>query len=255
MIRDSKSRWLRRLLVLGSCLAGAGTSAYFLYVDLTGNALQDNGQTIAQVTRRVSKVRKKAKASFLWQSVKEGSELQRKDSLQVGEASAATVRLNDDTLLEVGEHSLVIIDDVPPLEMKFVKGNFVVRGKTQDFRIKAEVNKAPVIEKIPVRLLSPAPLENLFVRADTETDVIFEWLELGSTTSKLNPKLQISNNRRFTANSTQTLSPKEGQSLYRSRLAPGRYFWRLSSPRLEAPEIREFRIQSARGLTDACLPF
>ncbi|MCB0417127.1 MAG: hypothetical protein H6617_05550 [Bdellovibrionaceae bacterium] len=229
-------------------MAGAATSGYFLYVDLTGNALHSPEQGVAQVTRRVSKVRKKAKASFLWQSVNEGSQLQKRDSLQVGEASSATIKLKDDTLLEVGEHSLVIIDDVPPLEMKFVKGTFVVRGKKQDFRINAEENKAPVIEKIPVRLLSPSSFQNLYVQSDSKTEVMFEWLELGEEAAALQPQLQVSRSRKFKDNSTQVFSPEKGQSMFRVALAPGNYYWRLMSPRLQSPEVREFHIQNARGL-------
>ncbi|MCB0405183.1 MAG: hypothetical protein KDD51_10390 [Bdellovibrionales bacterium] len=247
MIPNSQSRFWRRLLVLGTCVAGAGASGYFLYVDLTGNALHEQESAIARVTRRISKVRKKAKASFLWQSVNEGTGLQRKDSLQVGEASAATVKLKNDTLLEIGEHSLVIIDDVPPLEMQFVKGSFLVRGQKEDFRIHAEENKAPVIEKIPVRLLSPASYQDIFVQSG-EANVVFEWLELGTGDSALQPQLQVSRTDRFNANSTQTFSLQKEQSLYRAKLRPGRYFWRLVSPRLQNPEVREFKIQTARSL-------
>ncbi len=237
----------RTLILAVVCFGGAFISGYLLYLDLedVGSAA-GTGKILAHVEQAVSSVKRRSASSFLWSNVEPGTALFRKDSVQVGVASQAIIRLKDDSLLEIGERSLVIIEDVPPLEMKFLKGNFIVRGREQDYRIAVEENQAPVIEPIPIRLLSPSPNETFYLVDKGQQLINFRWSPLDNANKggrNIAPVLEISSSNKFIKRQTQTVPLDNNRNqAFSMPFAEGDYFWRVRAENLTVFETRSFSV-------------
>lgn len=237
---------LKTLLVTGGCLLGASYGSYLLYEDLNLSGARGQGSPLARIERKESKVRRKLPSSYVWRQVTQEEELFRKDSLQTGPASAATVKFNDGSVLEVGEESLVVIDDIKELSLNFVRGSAIVRNATGDARITAGKDGKAKLEELPVQLLSPANLSTVFVAEAAQKSVTFSWR---ARTERVNrATVQISRDRAFRGQGVQSLPAKEGVSELSVALKPGRYFWRVATEGAGAPVVRELRISPVTAL-------
>ncbi len=231
------------------CIAGSASGAYLLYTDLNARGGAGIGKPMAVVERRESKVRRKAGSSYAWANVDVKEDLYRKDSLQTGPGSAATVKFNDGSLLEIGENSLVVIDDIQNIQLNFKRGSLIVRRKDGgDSKITIDKDGKAKVEELPIRLISPEPLTNYWVPEKGQKPVRFAWEPRGQNQPE-SYTFQISADKTFRADRTRTVqvadpSVKETQL----QLAPGKYYWRVAGKGAQPSEARQIMVSQAIAL-------
>lgn len=253
-----KSKWarLKTAIVALGCLSGASAGSYILYLDFNRVGGAGQGAPMAKVERREAKVRRKPSSSYVWSNVEPNQDLYRKDSIQTGPGSAAAIRLSDGSILELGEESLVVIDDIQNLSLNFVRGSMVVRSKKGDSRVTVGKDGKAKVEELPVRLIKPEPLSEYFTPANSTKAVTFRWEAMSNKAPDPNQPapegstIQISSDKLFRSERTKTQAvPGSSNWQLSAQFPPGRYFWRVIGKNKEPlTEARQFRILSAGTL-------
>ena len=243
----SKRYTLRTFLVATLCLSGAGAGAYFLYRDLMQGESAFKGTPIANLERRAAKVRRKPASSYVWQHIDENSPIYLKESIQTGPESAAIVRLENGTVLELGENSLVVIDRTAELSLNYLKGSIVLRDDSGDKQITADASGKAKVRELAIRLLKPEMLSEYFVDGNTETSLEFSWESRAATPVFV----EISPDRAFRRPRVRRLKPDAGAAgnlALAKGLPTGTYFWRVKTETGDASQIRSFKISSVDSL-------
>jgi hypothetical protein len=197
------------------------------------------------VERREVSVRRKASGSYLWTNVGLLEDLYRRDTIQTNADSNALIRFNDNTLLEVGENSLVVIDDVKDIQLGVMRGSLVLRTVAgADRKIVVDAEGKARVEEIKLKLSKPEPLAHL-VSTTPSREVEFAWKNLAK---EPHFRLEISSERSFSPARTRTIESDEPSA--KLAFAPGRYFWRVSGGNVSS-EARQFRIAQVAPLSPA----
>ena len=247
-------RFSWRMLLLGViCLSGAAGSVYLLYSDLMAEGKAGAGVPVAVVEHCEEDVWRKPGSSYLWSHVSDQSPLYRRDSVRAGTAGEATIRLKDGSLLQLGENSLVVMEDSAELSLEFIQGSFLWHRGDRDSAITIDASGNAVVRDYPVQLLTPDPFSRLFVGlAEGRHDVHFTWK--ASTSSKesapLLPaevSLEISHDPRFDPASTKKFPGlRLSEATFSTFLAPGLYFWRIAASGNQQSkalsEVRQLRV-------------
>src|SRR5688572_15295822 len=118
------TKW-KTWLIAFFCLSGISVSSYYLQRDFS-SLEADRGAEYGTVTACDSDARRRHSDSYLWSRLSQGQPVFRRDSIRVGPQGFANVELKDGTKIELGENSLVIIDDPKTLALRFVRGSFIV---------------------------------------------------------------------------------------------------------------------------------
>ncbi len=241
-----RPRW-RPLIVLSLCITGALTGSLLLYWDFSRANLSGEGPRVAVLESLSRGVRRKARTSFLWGKTESGAPLFRRDAIRVGPEGSASIRLSDGSLLEVGENSLVVIEDVSQLPLSFLQGSFVVRKSTGDTLVSVDTSGKAKTEVVPVRLLKPAAQAFLFTAENQLKSIEMEW-EGGKGNAIPWDRVQVSTLKDFPKRATQEF--KLNPSLARTSVAlgAGNYFWRILSGEKPVTETRRLRVVTARPL-------
>jgi hypothetical protein len=250
-----KRHGLKSALIFSLCSLVAAAGSYALYLDFERSAGEGLGASMAKIERNEYKVRRKPSKSFAWSATHSDEKLYRKDSVQTGAGSGASIRFLDGSLLELGENSLVVIDDVEKLSLEYIKGSVVLHTAEGDKHVAVgEDGKAKFVE-LPFRVLKPEPLARYYVAAQDEKTVHFSWK--ARKTQKDAPAgallVEISSDRKFVASETKTLPvPQQedspGATDFDTHLGEGSYYWRLTSDGKPLSEVGQFRIVSAKPL-------
>jgi hypothetical protein len=241
-----RPRWQLVPLVLGCC-AAAFWGSWLLWKDLHSDGGAVAGPSVASVERLSHGVRRKPRGSFLWNPLSESAELYEKDTVQAGPNSAATLRLKDGTLLEMGENSLVQLEDVSQLSLGFLQGSFIIRKHSEDLAIEVDSKGGIKSQKLPLRLLAPAPRDTRVVGSPRENAVTFEWKLLEKLPGTA-LRLEIATSTDFLKKSTQTFPVKEGMSAMILPLPTGDFFWRIKADSKSASESRRLELRLAPTL-------
>ena len=240
-------RWegLRTGFVSMVCLFGASLGGYRLYLDLNESGQVGHGEPVGKVERREAAVRRKLGSSYVWTKVLPNEELYLKDSIQTGPASAASIRLNDGSVLDIGESSLVVMDDTQNIALGFVRGSAVVHKADGDAKISVGKDGKAKVEELQVRLIKPESLTRFFVTGNQEVakrSILFSW-DARSNGQSANFQVQVSKDRSFSEEFTQSRSPAEPNAKQVSvELGSGNYFWRVLSGGAPQTETRQFRV-------------
>lgn len=215
---------IKKLSVIGLCSLGASFSFFLLYKDIFQSGAVGTGKRMAQVEQLGSQVKRKASQSFLWSRVQKKDSLYEKESVQTGHDSYVSLKMKDGTTLEIGEDSLVILEDVKSVDLNFLSGNFILREKDQDLKI--QVSKGTKkIEKLPIRLLAPMPNSEFYSFPKQSIEIEFSFEK--NTASQKNMVLEVSEVKSFPEKNTKTYQI-QGQSV-RTKLSKGNYYWRMRS--------------------------
>ena len=246
---DSEKRFsFKTLLVTIACIIGAGTGTFLLYQDLNAGGAGGRGTPMATLEKREAKVRRKPAASFVWQSAQVNETLYRKESIQTGEHSAAVLKLNNGSQLDIGENSLIILDNVSDLSLNFLQGSVTVQDSSgQNRRITIDKDGKKHIENLPYRLIAPEALAHFFVTPKTEKSVEFSW-SAKAPDPAAKPLLQISTDKNFKSDATQTLEITEPSGKLTAKLKPGLYFWRISDRAAVVSDVQRFALLPALPL-------
>lgn len=235
------------LLTSALCLIGAAIASYFLYQDYTSLGRDGAGEAVARVTHRESRVRRKPMGAYVWSNIEESQNLFRKDSIQTGAESAVALQLRDGTTLELGEQSLLVLEDNQDLSLQFVRGTAILHGADGDSKISVGKDGKTKVEKLPVKLIVPASFAEVFSKEGTPLPVAFKW-EITPTTNAADTKelrLEISSGESFRKSTTQSFSV---QNEFTTALKPGRYVWRITQRGEVLAPPRSLRIFVANAL-------
>jgi hypothetical protein len=243
------------LIVTFICLTGASAGGVLLYRDINEIGSKGTGKPLGTVEKRESKVRRKAGASYIWTNVNVNEELFLKDSIQTGPGSAAAVRLPDGSVLDVGEDSLVVMDDTANLSLNFLRGSVVVHNADGDKKISVDRDGKTQVEELSVKLISPPSLAHYFVLGKDLKSLRFEW-QLRSKTLVDSFTFQLSRDKFFSAPNTEsinTILEKNGGGDNRNQnvsttLRAGKYYWRVMSQNRVITEVRQLSVLRAAPL-------
>lgn len=254
----SSLRDWKLLLVAALCVSGSATGGFLLYQDLTSRGGAGVGAPMARIERLEAQVRRKPASTYVWSSVGANDELWRKDAIQTGPSSGAVIQFKDGSSLEVGESSLVMIEDITDLALSFRSGSIIVRKKDgTDSRITVGKDGKMKTEVLPVRLLAPQPLSQYFVKSRSGPKALkFSWelrgplagSEGAAKGDESGIRLQISPDRSFRSERVQTIRLAADASEAEAPLEPGIWFWRVVRGKASASEPRQLRIVAATPL-------
>jgi len=247
-----KRRHIKSALIFALCTITAATASHALYVDFNQSAGDGLGPSMATIERSESKVRRKPSTSFAWSAVRSEEKLYRKDSVQTSAASGASIRFLDGTLLELGENSLVVIDEIQKLSLDYIKGSVILHTAEGDKQVSVGTDgKAKLIE-LPIRLLKPEPLARYYTAAQDAKPVHFSWKLRKNQTEPLpdSVELEISPDRQFAAAKIRSLPIQDMSQTTESDvpLPEGAYYWRLAAEGRALTEMGQFRVVSAKPL-------
>lgn len=243
---DKRINWKTRTVVF-LCLLGAFLGAYFLYLDLNEIGMRGTGKPLGTVERRDSTVRRKAGKSYVWTNVQPNESLFLKDSIQTGRGSAASVRLNNGNILDVGEDSLVVMDDTTNLSLNFLRGSAVVHKADGDAKITVGKDGKSTVEELSAKLLNPGPLARYFI-SDKQKEIFFGW-ELRSKAPADSITVQVSTDKRFAPQVTQNLTTTDSKVReLKHNLGPGKYYWRVLSKDKVLTETRQLQVMRVAPL-------
>lgn len=252
MVRPRSSKLdLKAVLVTLLCFGGAGAGGYYLYLDYNQSAGEGLGPSMAKVERREAKVRRKSSRSYAWSNAQQDEKLYRKDSVQTSIGSAAAIRFNDGTLLELGENSLVVIDDIQNLSLDFLKGAVVLHTAEGDKRVTVGKDGKARFEELPIRLLKPEPLARFFTQASVSKPIHFAWKPRPGQEAAVPAGLvmQVSPDRAFRGTRVRTVAIQNPRTLEGElALGEGGYFWRLVAGEKALTDVGQFRVVSATPL-------
>jgi len=242
-----KRGWTGMLLVTVLCLAGAAGTGYLLYCDLFRISLDGKGKTMAVVETQNSLVKRRAAASYLWNRTQTGQNIFQRDSVLVGPESSATLKLQNGAVLEIGENSLIRLDDLQKLNQNFMRGAFVVRSETGDQKITVDKSGKIKREKVLVRLLTPASQAKVYSLPGQIGKVTFRWKPFKSEATQLS--LQVSPEEAFPALRTQSFALVDTSVTEKTVPLPaGKYYWRLTGPEAPVTEARPLRVAEAEPM-------
>lgn len=242
---------LKTALVSAICVVGAAYSSYLLFLDLNSTGGRGVGKPLARLEFRENKVKRKTASSFVWTNVQDQEVLYRKDTVQTGNASSAKIRMNDGTVLEVGENSLVVIDDTKSLALNFLKGTVILHDAIGDRKISSDGKGVTKIEEFAFRLVKPESLKRFYVLEKAVRPIKFSWQPRPGSDAQVSSqelKLEISPSKTFQAGSTQVIKINASTSEFNSNLSPGRYYWKLSNNERALTEISRFEVISLSPL-------
>jgi hypothetical protein len=239
-------------LVALLCFMLSGISGYYLYKDMFLGGSEGLGEVYATVEKKLAKVKRKHAKSFSWNTIQSDEKLYKKDSVQTGDNSAATIKLKDGTVLELSENSLVVIDDIQNLTLNPIRGSLVLKTQSGDAQIKVGKDGKVLLEEFPIKLLTPEPLATQFTIQNTVRKINFTWQVVDS--SKISNQndsfiIEISSDKSF----TQLVASQNLQDLLKGKhqleLKSGKYFWRIKNREKPISSVSQFEVVSSFALT------
>ncbi len=200
---------------------------------------------MATVVRSDENVRRRASSSFLWTGLKSGDTLYRKDSVRIGAGGSAELRFSDGSILELGEDSLVIVDSLKLLALKFVRGSFILRSSEGDKEISVASSGEVVTKPLSIRLLEPAAARR-FYSVGEKAGIDFKW---ETKTGAPGTVIEISSAKKFAKATTRVFPIPDGTSgEMKISLPPGAWRWRIGASESSLTETRSFRIDAVARL-------
>jgi hypothetical protein len=236
------SERIKTAIVTVLCLTGAAIGSILLYRDRSAAGRAGEGPALAMIERREASVRRKPARSYLWTNAVVLEDLYRRDAIQTNAESSVLIRFADNTLLEVGENSLVVIDKLKDIDLGVMRGSLVLReANGEDKQIVIDSQGKAKVERIKLKLEKPEPLARLLATIAAR-EVEFSWKNPGKGPFHF----EISTDRAFPPTRTRALDPADPAA--KLILAPGRYFWRVSAQGASS-ETRQFRVAQVFPLT------
>lgn len=241
---DRKKFDKKLLLIFVLCLLGTGSGSYLLYKDLYFNSVKGVGKSLATLSKKESTVRRKPSNSFVWGNIQSQDDIYKKDSIQTGANSSAQILLKNNTLIELSENSLVVIDDSTDLSLNFLKGSVILKSDSGDKKITVDKTGKQNVQILSAKLKYPENFNNFYTMEKSLT-VDFSWDIQNSTTNDKKINIQIAKDTKFT-NIIKTESLE--QNTFKQVLLPGKYFWRITQNNQTLSSVSSFNVYSLNNL-------
>ena len=121
-------------------IAGIGYAGYLLFKDYHPNQtnIEDatTRETVGYIVSADNNVKRQFGDDVLWGGVDPNNPVYNKDSIRTGKDSQATIKLNDGTVVELGENSLIVLDKSPEtLNINFKAGDIAATNSGSDLQI------------------------------------------------------------------------------------------------------------------------
>jgi hypothetical protein len=239
-VRSQFAHRVTQVMLILSCLGLGVGSAVLLLQDLSDVAGVRGGKRLGEVGQSLGAVRQRTPTSLLWRFLASGQGLYLRDTIQVGPESFASLKLDNGSTLEIGENSLVVLEEVTGLDFQILRGSLVVRSADGDQSVEAQGKNPPKIQKFPFQLVRPGAFQKIYVGSGTTslTSIQFQWKGLGANQSVV----EISRSKKFdevvasahvrTADSEEIKIPAE----------TGTYYWRIASEGVGFSTTRAFEV-------------
>ena len=244
---QSRPPWTsRKVAIILACLAVASAGLRILYEDIYLSRSHGTGQSFAVLTKTESFVKRKASDSFIWSFTNQGDTVFKKDSIQTGMKSSASLTLLDGRSLELGENSLLVLNYFSDLSLNYLNGTAVIQDQSGTKQLSVDANGKKEIKELLVNLQKPGPSERFFATDQKPVSVAFSWTKARSLAASAGGKpedapfvLQVSPNRNFEkAETTES----------RGEFPIGTYYWRILKSNALVSQVRRFQVYSAHAL-------
>ncbi|MCM0604889.1 MAG: hypothetical protein KA715_02240 [Xanthomonadaceae bacterium] len=235
---DPKRKWIALL-----CFFVALTGSVLLYRDYI-QSYESTGEVLATIERKDQRVRKRPSSSYVWQEATLSEEVRRKEYVRTGEGSAATVHFNNGKTLELGENSLILVDNTENLSLSFLQGTALVKEGGKDSKISKDESGNTIVEELSVQLAKPDNLETIISQGE-KTEVHFSWTAQGVASKEV--VLEISSSPEFKGKTTQVSvgSNNEGKL----KFSAGKFYWRIKSAGVAVSAVKQFNVFELAKIT------
>ncbi len=246
----AQTKWKSGVLAI-FCLAGISVSSYFLQKDFYSFTSEGHGEVLGEVVACDAGAKRKHSDSYLWSRLGQNQSVFLKDSIRVGPQGYATINLKDGTKLELGENSLVIIDDPKTLALKFVRGSFIVADGRGQRLVSVQKDGVALERELSVKLISPSPSARFLNQNQKPFSVTLHWAFKADVAAKIkqSARLLIGHDRQFQFAdlTSQKVSELKNQQ-WTGALPAGRYYWKIMGGSENLSEVRDFTVLSLRPL-------
>lgn len=226
------------LLVL-SCLGLGGGATIILIHDLEEMAGVRSARRMGEVVGRLGVARQRTPQSLLWRVLGLNQALYLRDSILVGPESFVTVKLDNGNSLEIGENSLVVLEETAGLDVRVLRGALVLKSADGEKSVEASGKDAPRVQKFPFQLLEPQPYAKFFVGTSVQRPTIdFRWRGIGANETVV----EISRSRKFLEIVDSVPVTSRGTVEMKFPSASGIYYWRLASEGVAFSSVRSFEV-------------
>ena len=216
----------RSILFSFALMILAMVGVYLLYLDFSDLGPIGAGPVLGKIQKCDLRVRRKTNQSYIWSNAEPNESLFLRDSIQTGQQSSALVELSDGNQIELGENSLIVIDRVAELPLKFIQGSAVLHRNGHEERLSKETNGQTKVEEVFIRLLKPEPFADRFYLSGQRRPVSFSWMQMAGASSTPD-HLEISFDKNFKDPLYRSLESVE--SSVQVLLEAGKYYWRVRS--------------------------
>ena len=128
------------MLVVLPVIVGVGMASYLLYNDYHSKSTSDdstiNREVIGEIVYSDNNVKRQFDNDVLWNAIDKKSPIYNRDSVRTGQNSNAAIKLLDNTMVELNESSLIVLDKSQgSLNLKFKAGDITTRNSGKDLQI------------------------------------------------------------------------------------------------------------------------
>ncbi|MCC6277191.1 MAG: FecR domain-containing protein [Oligoflexia bacterium] len=139
------SNWSKNLFVLLPVLFGISVAGFYLYQDfqpVDGEAESELvREQVGQMLTVENSVKRQLSDNVLWDPIASQTPVYARDSIRTGPESSATIRLDDNSLLDIGENSLIVLDRIQDkLAVDLKAGDLKAKNLGQGFMLKLKDN-------------------------------------------------------------------------------------------------------------------
>ena len=120
-----------------SCLIIIIISSILLYIDFTKKIDYSGSEQIGTITFKKRIAERKYAGEVIWETIDKSAPIYNYDSLKTSESSLSVIKFKDNTEVELGENTFILLtwSEDEGAKINFTKGSISARAKTKDSKI------------------------------------------------------------------------------------------------------------------------
>ena len=120
-------------IVLFIGLSIISVSSTLLYLDLTKKQSASTEKIIGKITYKKKAAQRKYSSQVVWENIQKESSIRNYDSIKTSDLSEAIIKLNDGTILQLAENSMILLSlNEKNIDIDFSKGSISTKTTSQD---------------------------------------------------------------------------------------------------------------------------
>ncbi len=141
---------MKNFLILAPVITVIFASGYLLFKDYhnppTIGEVSQNREPIGEVVSREKNVLRQFGQDVIWNDVDKKDTIFLQDSVRTGKDGNTTIKLSDNTVVEIAENSLVVFDKFQgSLDLKFKTGEVAVENTSPKFQVQVNGNRVATL--------------------------------------------------------------------------------------------------------------